>query len=63
MEWIKLIDCLPIEGERVLCVTTSGNMQIGFNLHEEMYRDGDCNLFKKKGYTVEFWQTLPKAPK
>jgi len=62
MKWIKLIDSLPKEGERVLCITTSGNIQVGFKLHKKMYRDADFSTFEEKGYTVEYWQTLPKAP-
>ena len=63
MEWIKLKDSLPEEGERVLCIAESGYMAIGFNLHNKMLRDTGCEEFNKVGYTLTHWQTLPKAPK
>jgi hypothetical protein len=48
---------------RVLCHTTSGNMEVGYLMNGMWMRDVGGRSFSHCGYEVNFWQPLPEPPK
>lgn len=62
-KWVDVNERLPeIEGQRVLCITTSGLRAIGYILHGVLEMDGRSKSFYEMGYEVTHWQNLPNKP-
>ena len=62
MEWKIIQDGLPPKGKRVLCVTDTGYMEIGFQLNCKMYRGVSSTEFSESGYRITHWMELPSLP-
>lgn len=63
-QWIDVteIKSLPPNGKRVLCLTESGYMAVGYILNYTFERDSDCNPFYLSGYNVTHYMPLPQPP-
>lgn len=62
--WIGVdkIDKLPENGKRVLVITSSGLMEVGYLLSGEWERNSTATTFKNAGYQVTYHRLLPPPP-
>lgn len=49
--------------ERVLVLTSSGLMRVGFMMNNEWFQDHGGKSFNEAGYLVTHWRPLPQPPK
>jgi len=60
--WVSVDDGLPLTGKRVLCITTSGFISVGYN-YRDVWEMNDCGeSFASRGYTVTHWHPIPTPP-
>jgi len=63
-QWVKIEEGgkMPGEGERVLCLTSSGLMSVGFFYKGVWERNDVSKSFAEHGYTITHWMPLPTPP-
>jgi len=60
--WVSVEEGLPLTGKRVLCITTSGFISVGYN-YRDVWEMNDCGeSFASRGYTVTHWHPIPAPP-
>jgi len=62
-DWISVHDCNLRDGDRVLCLTESGYMCIGYLLSGAWHSEERGKELSKQGYTVTHYRQLPYPPK
>ena len=70
--WISVEDRLPetkeygtpdlMVSDRVLCITHTGLIAVGFLNNKVWIFDAKHNDFKRYGYTITHWKSLPPKP-